>query len=386
VQLLLKQKAVMIEMSTLSLNNIVNYTVQVSPAAAVRNAFDLGLIIGDSAVISTSDRVNVYTDLASMLEDGFADDDPEYLAAVLYFSQQPRPKRVAIGRWDTTGEPPAETAVEALNACRLANREWCTVAICGLEKADVLLVAAAVEPMIPTAIYFYTTADADVPAGTEGNVFLSLQALSYQRSIGQYDPNQDDAVAAVMGYAMGANTGLANSAYTLANKSLVGISPVDVTQSQYENILNAGGNVYANFGATYNMFEQGKVANGYPFDEVLNLDKLANDVQLAAIDALRVGPKIPQTEAGMTAYMNRLKSPLEQAKNIGFIASGRWTGPDILGLAYGDVLPNGYDILAESITSQSDADRQARKSPPIYIPIKLAGAIERAVIQVFVNQ
>lgn len=368
-------------MGTLSLNNIVTYSVESSPLAAVRNAFNLGLIIGDSTIISASDRVKTYTDKEAMVSDGFQVTDPEYLAAVLYFSQNPRPARVAIGRQDTE-----ETAVQALQACRLKNREWCAFTLCGADKANVILLAAASETLIPTSIYFYTTSDSDIPAGTAGNVFLTLKTSAYRRSIGMYDPVLADAVSAVMGYAMGANTGLSNSAYTLANQTLVGLTPADVTQAQYENILNANGNVYVNFGTTYDMFERGRMANGYPFDEVLNLDKLANDVQLAAIDALRTGPKIPQTDAGITGLMNQLKAPLEQAKKIGFIASGQWKGPNILELSYGDTLPDGYTILAESIASQSQADRESRVSPPIYIPVKLAGAIERAVIQVFVNR
>jgi len=74
-------------MPTLTLNDIVQVVVSVSPAATVRPGYNLGLIIGDSTVISTADRVKLYTGLEAMIEDGFAIDDPEYLAASLYFSQ-----------------------------------------------------------------------------------------------------------------------------------------------------------------------------------------------------------------------------------------------------------------------------------------------------------
>ena len=41
---------------------------------------------------------------------------------------------------------------------------------------------------------------------------------------------------------------------------------------------------------------------------------------------------------------------------------------------------------SEAIDDQSQADRDARKSPPIYICVKLAGSIEFVTIEVYVNR
>ena len=71
---------------------------------------------------------------------------------------------------------------------------------------------------------------------------------------------------------------------------------------------------------------------------------------------------------------------------MGFIAPGQWNGSACLTLKTGDYLQQGYVVLSEAIDDQDQADRDARKAPPIYVCTKLAGAIESVIIQVNVNR
>ena len=64
-------------MTTRSLDSIVDIRVLVSPLAAARSSFNQALIIGDTNVISVSDRLKLYESAAEVLED-FALTDPEY--------------------------------------------------------------------------------------------------------------------------------------------------------------------------------------------------------------------------------------------------------------------------------------------------------------------
>lgn len=367
---------------TQSLNNIVSVTLQVSPLSTINSGFNLGLIVGSSTVISTANRVKVYSGTDDMLAQGWLGTEPEYAAAQIYFGQTPRPNKVAIGRWDTSG---SETAVAAVTACRTANTDWYGLYVCGLVKADIISLAAAVESLTPLAAFFYRTQDAEVLAGTAGNVMQSLQASKYRRSFGQYSTSAH-AAAAAMGYAMGANTGLANSAYTLAYKSEVSVTPEVLTTTQYNTITGYNGNVYTTFGATYNLLTPGTMADGTHFDEVLNLDVLTNDIQTSVINALTTSLKIPQTEDGVSMLVSAITAPCAAARRRGAIAPGIWKAAPVLGLKTGDTLSTGYMVLADTIANQSQADRDARKSPPIYVAVKLAGAIEHAVIGVVVNR
>ena len=493
-------------MTTLLLNDVVNVTVEVSPVAAVRSGFNLGLIIGNSSVISTADRIKIYTGLSAMIADGFLSSDPEYMAAQLYFSQLPKPTRVAIGCWNDAAEG-GETALTAVTDCRIKNTDWYVCTVCGASEADIVNIAAYIEAAEPKSAYFYTTDSAavltgialtvghetgaadpstDISAGSAttfkiavdgdvsdspsyqsitltvtglntgaliaaamqtairaksgsyagvtvaftggiyvitsgitgvrskvrvavgtandvaavlkigaanaavdtdgvGSIMLELQGKEYRRSLGQYS-TETDAVAAIIGYAMGANTGTTNSAYTLAYKSEVGITAEVLTAAEVIVIKGQNGNVYINRGGTYNLFEQGIMADGTHFDEVIGLDMLVNDIQLAVLDLLTGVRKVPQTEDGVTMLVETITGPCEDAQDRGFIAPGVWNAADILSLTRGTMLSQGYLILSESINSQSEADRSSRIAPPIYVAVKLAGAIEFAIIEILVNR
>lgn len=369
-------------MSTFPLNEIVSVVVNLSPISVVRPSFSLGLVIGSSTHISAATRVKTYNSLTEMAADGFATTDAEYKAAEIYFQQQPKPKKIAIGRWDKTG---AETAVQAVTACRIANSEWYACYLIDAVKADILALASYIEACTPESAFFYTTEDSDVPLGTAGNVFLTLKGLTRRRSIGQYS-TKDHAAVAIMGYAMAANVAAANSTYSLAYKIERGVEVESIDQTQLTNILNANGNVYINQGSYYNVFRQGRMADGASFDELLGLDMLVNSIQLAVMDLLVSLPKVPQTEDGVSLIINTINKVCAESANRGFLAPGVWGGPTVLGLEPGDTLTQGFVVQAESIASQSQADRDARKSPPIYVCVKLAGAIEFVAIQINVNR
>jgi len=122
------------------------------------------------------------------------------------------------------------------------------------------------------------------------------------------------------------------------------------------------------------------------FDEVLNLDMLANNIQLNIMDVLYQNPKVPQTDAGVLQLIRACNSACDTAVNIGFIAPGVWTGVPVLNLTTDQTLPKGYLVQAPAISTQTQADRAARKSPPLYIAIKEAGAIHSVIIGVYVNR
>ena len=134
-------------------------------------------------------------------------------------------------------------------------------------------------------------------------------------------------------------------------------------------------------------YERGTCANGTWFDEMINLDKLVNDIQLNVYDLLYSLPKEHQTEAGHNDIAGVISQACEQARKIGFIGENlKWRRSSILALSKGDILPTGYLIQWDDVNEQSDADRDARKSQPFYVCINLAGAIHSVVIQVNVSR
>lgn len=368
-------------MAVLPLNDVVNIIINLSPRSAVRNGFNLSLLLGDSNVLSTNNRVGIYSSLDAITEAGFTTDSPEYKAAKLYFGQSSNPSKVAMGFWDSANE----TLAQAIAACRVANGEWYGVAPLGVTTSGVFgtipmssidPAAAYVEAATPSTVMFVTVDHATMTI---------LNGKNYRRTLGVESENRDIAVA-ILGWAMGANTGLARSAYTLKFKKLVGVLADSLTEPQVLDARAVYGNVYINRGATYDMFEQGTMADGTWFDEMINLDMLANNIQLSVFDWLTKTAKVPHVEEGILEITNAFTPDLIKAVRTGFAAPGIWNGPSILTLETGDALENGYLVLSDPVNGQPVADREARIAPAIYIMLTLAGAIHFVVMQVNVSR
>lgn len=380
---------------TLPLDPVVNILVNLSAKSAVRKKFNLALLIGDVGTVDFgTDRIKTYSGIAEMLEAGFKTTDRIYKAAALIFGQAKTPPQVAVGKISTvtSGETTkTETPVETLQACREANGEWYVAIYCGtITDEELLACSAYIESVKPASLLAYTASEAKCLDSADGGIFAKMKALNYRRVFGQYSTKHEDAVCAIIGWAMGAMTGTIGSAYTLAYKTEIGVETENaegVFSSQNVNIIKGNnGNVYINRGSYYDIFEEGVMGDGTWFDEMIFLDKYQNDMQLGLMDLLYQNNKIAQTEAGMTRLKDAVKVVCDDMNKVGFIESGVWKATNILNLAYGDTLPSGYLIQSESIDAQAQADRDARIAPPIYVSLKLAGAIHHVTVQVDVNR
>lgn len=281
-----------------------------------------------------------------------------------------------------------ETILEAIQAMRQANSNWYAVGVTEeLQSQDIQSIAAYIETTdnSVSSTYFAHTSDSDVINGTDGNLFETLKGLKYSRTIGTAS-TQPYTHIGIMGYAMGQTRDTANSSYTLALKEIPGTLVDDFTSTQVTAIENNNGNVYINRGAQYDMYEPGKVFYGAWYDEIIQLDKLVNDIQLSIMDLLYQNPKVAQTNSGMALILTVIESSCRKSVTTGFVAPGQWNGSNILNLSNGDYLPTGYLIQSESFEDQSQADREARKAPNIYVALKLAGAIQSVVVQIDVNR
>lgn len=367
-------------MATLSLDSIVRVNLIIRGAAQQRSSMNTALLLSENTVINTTDRVKAYTNLQDIQAAGFEPSSPEYQAAEAYFGQSMTPYQVVIGAVGAE-----EDWATALQDCRAKNTDWYVVVPIGAEKTDITAMAPVVEAFSPASAMIYRTEDADALAGTTGNVFETLKDENYRKSLGIYSTD-DNIAAAVAGYAMGANTGADDSAYTLFAKQLAGIATEDLTSTQVSTIEGINGNVYVNRGVYYSVFEQGKMADGTYWDEVYYLDILSEKLLRAYMDLLQGTTKIPQTTAGAAMIQTALVAPLEEARAIGFIGSGVWTGGTIGTLADGTALPSGYYIQIGSFGDQDQADREARVAPPVTICIKLAGSVQSVVINLNVNR
>lgn len=370
----------------LQLNEVVNFVVNLAQRSAQRKAFNIMLLVGKNTVIPKEERVRTYTTLEAMLADGFTTNDRLYKAATLIKAQSRSPVKFCIGTQDAN-----ETMLQAITACREANYDWYIVVPCAeLTVQQHLDNMAYTNACSPDTVYAFTSKAAEDLQGGDGSIFKKAKDLKYRRTIGLYSTKHDDAVAGIMAYAMGMMTGTINSAFTLKFKGINGVttenSEAAISVSAVDKLKKQNGNIYVNRGFYYDMFEEGTMADGTFFDEIIYLDKLKNDCQLALMDLFVQNAKIAQTEGGMTRIHNALNGVLKDYQRIGYLETGVWRGDTILGLKYGDTVNNGYLVQSEPIAEQNQADRENRIAPPIYIALKLAGAIHSAVVQIDVNR
>lgn len=108
--------------ASLPISSLVNVQVILSPAAAQAQNISTLLVLGNTAVIDTVQRLRFYTTLTQVAND-FGTSAPEYLSAALWFEQQPQPTTLAIGRWAQTATH-GELVGATLNATNSNVSAW----------------------------------------------------------------------------------------------------------------------------------------------------------------------------------------------------------------------------------------------------------------------
>ncbi len=298
-----------------------------------------------------------------------------------------------------------ETPLQAITACRLAQPNWYTCMSTTAVDADHLAIAAFAQTATPAMQYFYGTQSLSALTGAAGNIFSLIKAQNYGRAQGAYStvqggaaPNNQYIAAAIMGVAMGLNTGAPNSNFSLAAKSLVGITVEPLTLEQINVFAGTpglgfgnNGNSYNNYANSYSFYYQGVNGNGSSFMTVLGLDMIAADAQISILNVLKSLAAIPQDDAGQALVLNAARGSGSRSANRGFIAPGTWNGSAIPllpsgGLAQGTSLSSGYWAGSSSFSTQSPSDRALFKGMPVYMAVILAGTQQSFIIGISVQQ
>jgi hypothetical protein len=85
----------------LPVSKLIQVTVTITPTAAQGPNLNSAIIVGDSAIIDVQTRYRSYSGLTGVATD-FGTTAPEYLAAAIFFGQNPQPTQLYIGRWAKT--------------------------------------------------------------------------------------------------------------------------------------------------------------------------------------------------------------------------------------------------------------------------------------------
>ena len=369
----------------LSINTIARVIVNVVRPAAQPTSWDTGLLLVKDASFADAKRLRTYANSSEaatgMTADGFDSSTEAYKAAQKYFASSPSPGRLLVSCY-----PASETPGQALDAVLDRTAEFYGVMTCdAVSAADYLTFARHVESLSQPLMLFVPVTGTAASATASDSVLDKLHGASIKRAVPFYCAAASDC-AAVMGTAMGLELSHKDSAFALCYKTVQGIQPSALTQTEVDSLKALGCNVYVARGYTHLLLENGSVASGGRYDEVLYVDKIAEDLQNAAVTLLAENPdKLPQTDDSTAQFINRFSSILMGYTDRGVLASGLWRGSDAGPVKNGDVVENGFLLWADSYDDQSDADRAAHKAVPVQVALTLAGSIESIVITVNVQ-
>lgn len=366
-----------------SLSNIVDVSVSVSAISAISSDFNLGMLIGDTlqTLKGTVKEYSYDTYQTQMITDGYATTDDEYKAAQIYFSQNPKSSRLAIGTEDTS-----KTPAENFATLRAANENFYSFAwIDQPSDANIALVAAAVEATSIPTVFYYSSSDPNCLVASTTNILKTLKDANYKRSVGFYSTDTK-IIPAIVGLVSAMNSMKENSAYTLAYKVLVGVTAENLTDAQLANLKGYNGNAFCNFGSNYKFVYPAISSGGYYVDELYTIDLAKYLIQLSVLNGLTGERKVPQTESGVTTIISMISSACNSLRRIGVIDSGIWGGGTVGELNNGEAIQDGFYIYAGSVADMSASDKAARKSPTILVALHSSGAIEHVVIHVYIDR
>lgn len=284
----------------------------------------------------------------------------------------------------------SETPLEAITALYNQSSDWyiASFAAATMPTDDELVdVAGFIQAANISRVLFCTDqASGEFDPIATDLLSQRLRDLSYNRSASQASLDNPYALCSMAGTWASVDFTGSNTAKTYMFKTEPGVVPEYVTETQMDFLTRNRCNVYANVNNGTAIFLNGVMSSELYMDERQGFDWMQNAIQVAIYNLLYQNPKIAQTDSGVTQIVAAVAAVLNQGVTNGLIAPGIWSGPSFGNITTGQQLELGYAIYAPSVASQSQADREARKSPLIQCAVKLAGAIQTVDIQVNVNR
>ncbi|KVP89986.1 hypothetical protein WJ97_23665 [Burkholderia ubonensis] len=283
-------------------------------------------------------------------------------------------------------EQPVDAA--ALFLDRFANQ------FLGLDFADASITDAqhiAVATLIEADqrhIYGITTQNPQVLDSTVSTDIASqLKALKLKYTILQYSSSTPYAISSLLGRLLTVNFNGNNTTITLMFKQEPSVAAEQLTSTQANTLQAKNCNVFVNYSNDTSIIQYGVTPSGLFADSVYNAIWFRNRIETDVYNRLYQSPtKIPQTDGGNADIAATISSSCEAAVNNGYLAPGVWNSAGFGALNQGDTLAMGYYVYAPPIATQSQADREARKSVVFQVAAKEAGAIHSVDILVNVNR
>ena len=223
------------------------------------------------------------------------------------------------------------------------------------------------------AIFTYTKEDAYSTSSTTDLGYL-LKELGLDRSMVIYEPETSEGVvkyvsAAVLSAYATVSFTSARPSITMADKSLNGVTALDLTDARYAALQSKNYNFYTKTtDIETNMFIDTRMASGQFFDTIQAADWLAYDMKYKLVNLVQNRDKIPFTEDGLAMIKQTISETCVEALNAGIIGSG-YDQDSVF-------IENGYKIDMPDLIDIPKADKAKRILRDVKVTFLLAGAVQ----------
>lgn len=332
--------------------------VDVLLTGAAADKFSFGTLMGVFDHTVTANRQDgPFTSLAELVAAGFTSiaTPNVYGWASAVFAQDDGVDQVLIGRIDAL-DANLTASLDAIEAA--GSDTWYITNIETRTDADIALLAAWTETR--TKIAIAQSSDADILAGTPGNIALTLQASGYNRTALIYhDDDTEWLDGAWSSSGGGLNLDAPGGVGIWAYRQLEGVPFDDVTAAQATEIYAADANLFGrNKGLSFT--SKGTAASSRFLDVQTSVDWVSARTEEEILSLFVGAPtKVPYTNAGINQVSAAIQNVLNRGVTFGHFSP--------------DFPPT---VNAPDVSTISSTDKQNRELT-LQASAVLAGAIQK---------
>ena len=339
--------------SVFTIEDIVDVNITLGDRPIAQTNFSTPLILSADAPFAP-DRIATVTGVDDAVALGYVDGDPVYELVANVFAGDNPPREAIIGNVDVTG---LETYIEALAAIEQESDDWFFILADTHTASEQEAIAQYAEA--ERKMYITSSASADIPAGTAGNLLETLKDLQYNNTM--LWPHADADTVYPEGAVVGAMAGLREGSSTLHGKTLPGVPTNKWTRTQANYIKDNNGFQYVMIGGVGFALD-GKMVSGRVFDVVRGALWLEARLEEDLFGLLKrqsdLGRKVSYDQVGLTVIEGVIYERLNLAVARNFLAAS--PAPTV-------IMPNIADI--------PDNDKANRELNQVQFEAVLAGAV-----------
>lgn len=268
--------------------------------------FGYPLILVENA--ETAVAYKEFTDIAEVTNGGYKDTTTAYKAAQLMFMQEHRPEKIAI--CSTT-----DTATEWLNVANNLAKEWRQLVVVsdGGTASAHASIAGAIEAANEKKMYF---ANVDLPEDV--TTVTAIEGISGYDRVVLFHYTATENIPCPVAALVGEIGGLTPGSYTVNNLTLVGLEPLELSQSEIDAVHKVGGITFI-LSAGDGVCSEGIVASGEYIDNVDGNDYIEQNLAYKTQKVFNNNLKVPYTNVGIAMLEAAAMEVMQDAVNLGIV-------------------------------------------------------------------